>query len=117
MQERGELEVTALLGRQIEPLGDLEREADDALRMLAGVVIVGSNDLPEHDRRAAVGAVQLEQSLETAPALLCEQRHDPEQRNENECDGRSVVHVLGDDETDAAERGVDAVDPCLPQLC
>ena len=39
-------------------------ERDDALAVLAGVAVVGLDDVAEHERGPAVGAVELEQALE-----------------------------------------------------
>jgi hypothetical protein len=59
MQERAELDVAALLGRELHPLRDGHRELDDVARVHAGVGVVGVDDLGEHHRGAAIGTVEL----------------------------------------------------------
>jgi hypothetical protein len=49
--------------------------------VLAGVPVIGLDDIAEHERRAAVGASELEQALEPAPALMTEQDEQAQQRN------------------------------------
>ena len=46
VQEGAELEVAALLGARAELVGDCQSEADDALAVLAGVAVVGLDDVP-----------------------------------------------------------------------
>ena len=53
-------------------LGDVERERDDALAVLAGVAVVGLDDVAEHQRGAAVGVGELEQALQALVALAGE---------------------------------------------
>ena len=57
-----------------EVLGDVERKADDALAVLAGIAVVGLDHVAEHERGAAVGARELEHALQALVALMGEHR-------------------------------------------
>ena len=56
VQQRAELEVAPPLCVEPELVGDVERERDHALAVLAGVAVVCLDDVAEHERGAAVGA-------------------------------------------------------------
>ena len=93
-----------------------ERECDDALAVLAGVAVVRLDDVPEHERGAAIGVVELEQALEALAALVREHREQGEQRNEQQHVGGMRRDLARDQVAHAGERGVDPVHPRLGQL-
>ena len=82
VQQRAELDVRAAVVVQAQGGGDVEREADDALAVFAGVGVVGLDDVAEEERRALVGVVQLGQLLEALVALAREDAHQQEQRRD-----------------------------------
>jgi hypothetical protein len=56
VQQRAELDAAALMGRQPELLGYAQRQLDDFARVVAGVGVVGLDDVAEQRCRPAVGA-------------------------------------------------------------
>ena len=114
VEERGELQVAPPLVAQPELLSDGKRKLDHVSGVLAGVVIVALDDVAEHERGPAVGAVELEQSAQAVTALVREDREQAEHRHEVQDLGRGVMKVLSDHESDARQRRVDRVyDPAL----
>ena len=91
-------------GPSAELIGEIEREPDDALAVLAGVAVVGLDHVAEHERGAAVGARQLEHALQPLVALVREHREQAEQRHQRQGGDRGGVDVLADDERDPGER-------------
>ena len=59
---------------QPEVFGDVEREADDALAVLAGIAVVGLDHVAEDERGAAISARELEHALQALMALMGEHR-------------------------------------------
>jgi|SRR5580704_623697 hypothetical protein len=74
VQKRGELEVAAGLGAEAELFGDFHGKRDDALAVLRGVAVVGLDDVPEDEGRAAVRTRELEHAFEPSPAVVGENR-------------------------------------------
>ena len=92
VQERGELEVAPPLGAQAEPVRHVEGQRDDAAAVLAGVAVVGLDDVAEHQGGAAVGVAQLERALQAPATLVGEHGEETEQRHDRE---RAEDHVVG----------------------
>ena len=95
---------------------DRDREPDDALAVLARVVVVGLDHVAEHERGALVGVLQLEQSLESRMPLAREGGEHAEQGEQPQHRERLVMHLERDGQRDGGERRVDPVDPGLARL-
>ena len=67
---------------------DREREGDDAPAVLAGVAVVGLDDVAEHQRGAAVGPVELKQAPQPLAPLAREHDQQAEQRHRREREQR-----------------------------
>ena len=92
-------------------LGEIERERDDALAVLAGVAVVGFDHVAEDERGAAVGARELEHALEAPAALPGEYGEQTEQRDHGYGGQRGPVDALGGEQAGRRQCRVDAVDP------
>ena len=60
VQKRGELGAPPLTGGQGEPVGHGERERDDLAGVVARVLVVSLDDVPEKEGGAAVGVPEPE---------------------------------------------------------
>ena len=116
VQERPEFEVATLLGFESELVAKGERELHHAPRMLTGVAVVGLDDIAQHQGGAAVGGVELDQTLDPLVALAGEDGQQRQQREGGEDHRRSLVDVFRNHERHAREPGVNRVDPGLAQL-
>ena len=80
---------------EADVVGDLERQRDDAVAVLAGVLVVGDDHLAEQERRAAVGRAQLDRLVDARAALAGEdaqqarQREDEQERRRRVCPRRT----------------------------
>ena len=72
MQEGGELEVAHPIGAQAESRPGRERELDHVAAVLTRVAVVVFDDIPQHERHAAVRAVELGEVLDPGAALAGE---------------------------------------------
>ena len=72
VQERAELDVAPGALIETDPVGDADRQLDDALAVDAGVGIVVADHVAEHVGGPAVGAAELDQGLEPRQALAGE---------------------------------------------
>ena len=84
--------------------------------MLAGVAVVGLDDVTEHERRAAVGVVELDETGQSLSALAGEEGEHAEQRQEGKDGPRPLLHTERHHERDRREREIDAVNPKLTEL-
>ena len=101
VQQGAELQVAALLGAQAELVGDREREADDALAVLAGVAVVGLDYVSEYEGGAAVGVVELQQALQAAMTLTREHGEQSQYWDEGEDVDGVAADAGGHDQGDA----------------
>ena len=104
VEQRSELEVTTLLRAETELSGDGERKSDHAAGVLAGIAVVGFDDVAEHQRRAPIGVAELKQTRQALVALVGEHREKAEQRHEREHRDRCVVDCVGGEQADRRER-------------
>src|SRR6202007_1247392 len=74
VQQGSELQISSLVRAEVHLLRTLEREADDALTVLAGVAVVSFDTVSEHERGPAVRLAQLEQAVKSLAALVREIR-------------------------------------------
>ena len=91
-------------------LRDLERETHDALAVLAGVRVVGLDHVAEHQCRAAVGVVQLDQLLQARAPLLEKSRSIPNRGAISSTAQRCLLGRKGNGQAQRGERQVDQVD-------
>ena len=98
--------------REVQVLGELESEGDDALAVLAGVAVVGFDHVAEDESGAAVGARELEHALQAAAPLPGEHGQQAEQRHHGQR-GHSGVWWMASaaSRPGGGQRRVDAVDP------
>jgi hypothetical protein len=82
--------------------------------VLAGVVVVGRDDVPEQERGPEVGLVELEQLAQPLLALVGERLQQTEQRHQCENRVGRRVQLLGDHERDRRQSRVDRVHPQAP---
>ena len=78
VQQGAELEVAHAVVVEPHRRAHLERERDDAAGVLARVRVVGLDDVAQHDRRAAIRAVELLELLEPLAPLMGEEAEDRE---------------------------------------
>ena len=117
VQQRAELEVAQLLGVEPERVADLDRERDDALRVLAGVAVVGIDDVAEHERGAAVGVVELGEARHArCVARARRSARTPSSGSSGKDGPRAALDLGRDHEGDGVSARVDAVDPQLAEL-
>ena len=80
MEQRGELCIAPLSGRQPELVDDCERQVDDVLAVFPRVRVVGLDDVPEEERGPTVGIAQLELVVDAHPPLAREDRKQSDER-------------------------------------
>jgi hypothetical protein len=86
VQERGELGHPALPRHDTKAIADGQDEADNLAAVLAGVGVVGVDDVPEEKRRAPVGSRELERGVESLTTLSREEAEQQDERErEEEC--------------------------------
>ena len=113
VQQRRQLDVVALALVEPQLVGDLQRQRDDAARVVAAGVLVGLlQQVAEQHRDAAVGAAQLERLVEPLVALAREQR---QQRGERQHEQERVRVAVGGERREQAERREQRVDDPHPR--
>ena len=107
VQQRAHLGLAPHVLADAELVGDLDRQLDDVLGVVAGVLVVLLEQVAQEQGGAAVGAAELEAALDARVALAAEA---DEQRREREHEQRADRRVGGGDRGQQAEREQEAVD-------
>ena len=107
VQQRAELGGAAGVLVDPEPVGDGHGELDDVLGVLAGVGVVGLDDVAQQQSRPAVGARELDRLLDARRAL---EREDREETGERQHEERRVGLVGGGEGGEQADRREEQVD-------
>ena len=84
--------------------------------MLAGVAVVGPDDVAEHERGTAIGRVEFGETGQTRSALPGKDGKHPEQRQERKDGPGALLDHQRNDERDGREREIDSVNPELAEL-
>ncbi len=107
VQQRAQLGRLAHVLVDAEPLRDLHREPDDVLGVAPGVLVVLLEHVAQQQRRAAVGAPELERLGDAGLALAGEDR---DQRDGREREQRGGRHPARGDRREQPERGEQRID-------
>ena len=99
--------VSRRIPRHAQPLGDAHGEVDDVLGVVAGVLVVGLQQVAQQERGAAEGAAHLDRLGDPGLALAREVGEQVDEREHEQGGGR---RGRGGDRGEQADRGEQRVD-------